>query len=126
MPLQPVKVEQPFEQWGLDVISEIVPHSSKYSRYILLAMDYFTKCVEATPLKLANSESIIEFIDQIIITRFGIRHALIFDNASYFFGNAMTKFSLKRGCKLKYSANHCPRGNGSAETTNKNLIRIIK
>ncbi|WP_250532467.1 hypothetical protein, partial [Caballeronia sp. ATUFL_F1_KS39] len=68
----------------------------------------------------------IESIDQIIITRIGIPHALIFDNASYFSRNAMTKFSLKRGSKLKYSANHFPQGNGSAETTNKNLIRIIK
>eukprot|EP00253_Pinus_taeda_P027097 PITA_27097 len=28
-PLQPVNIEQPFEQWGLDIIGEINPHSSK-------------------------------------------------------------------------------------------------
>ena len=28
-PLYPVNIEQPFEQWGLDIIGEIVPHSSK-------------------------------------------------------------------------------------------------
>ena len=50
----------------------------------------------------------------------------MFDNASYFFGNAMTKFALKRGFKLKYSANYYPKWNGLAESTNKNLIRIIK
>ena len=50
----------------------------------------------------------------------------MFDNASYFSGNAMTEFALKRGFKLKYSANYYPQGNGLAESTNKNLITIIK
>eukprot|EP00253_Pinus_taeda_P029625 PITA_29625 len=126
LPLQPVNIEQPFSQWGLDIIGEIIPHSSKQHRYILTATDYFTKWVEAVPLKTANAENIIEFIDQFIITRFGLPSALMFDNASYFSGNAMTEFSLKRGFKLKYSANYYPQGNGLAESTNKNLIRIIK
>eukprot|EP00253_Pinus_taeda_P022345 PITA_22345 len=125
-PLQPVNIEQPFEQWGLDIIGEINPNSSKQHKYILTATDYFTKWVEAIPLKTTNSEAIIEFIDQFIITRFGVPNALIFDNASYFSGNAMFDFAIKRGFKLKYSANYYPQGNGLAESTNKNLIKIIK
>ena len=38
----------------------------------------------------------------------------------------MTEFALKIGFKLKYSTNYYPQGNGLAELTNKNLIRIIK
>ena len=82
--------------------------------------------VEAVPLKTANAEHIIDFIDQFIITRFGLPFALMFDNASYFSGNSMTEFALKIGFKLKYDANYYPQGNGLAESTNKNLIRIIK
>jgi hypothetical protein len=37
LPLQPVIIEQPFEQWGLDIIGEIIPNSSKKHRYILTA-----------------------------------------------------------------------------------------
>eukprot|EP00253_Pinus_taeda_P010665 PITA_10665 len=125
-PLQPVNIEQPFEQWGLDIIGEITPNSSKQHKYILTATDYFTKWVEAIPLKTTNSEAIIEFIDQFIITRFGVPNALVFDNASYFSGNAMFDFAIKRGFKLKYSANYYPQCNGLAEYTNKNLIKIIK
>eukprot|EP00253_Pinus_taeda_P016409 PITA_16409 len=124
--LQLVNIEQPFDQWGLDIIGDIVPHSFKKHRYILTATDYFTKWVEAVPLKTANVEHIIDFIDQFIITRFGLPSALMFDNASYFSGNAMTEFALKRGFKLKYSANYYPQGNGLDESTNKNLIIIIK
>ena len=95
--MQPVSIEQPFEQWGLDIIGEIVPHSSKQHRYILIATDYFTKWVEAVPLKVANYDAIIEFIDQFIIIRFGVPNALVFDNLSYFFGNSIMEFALKRG-----------------------------
>jgi len=126
LPLQPVNIEQPFYQWRLDIIGEIVSHSSKHHRYILAAIDYFTKWVEAVPLKTANAKHIIDFIDHFIITRFGLPSALMFDNASYFSGNAMTEFALKRGFKLKYSTNYYPQGNGLAKSMNKNLIRIIK
>jgi len=124
--LQPVNIDQPFDQWGLDIIGEIVPNSSKQHRYILTATDHFTKWVEAVPLKTTNAEHIIDFVNQFIITRFGLPSSLMFDNASYFSGNAMTEFALKIGFKLKYSANYYPQGNGLAESTNKNLIIIIK
>eukprot|EP00253_Pinus_taeda_P009102 PITA_09102 len=125
-PLQPVNIEQPFEQRGLDIIGEITPNSSKQHKYILTATDYFTKWVEAIPLKTTNSKAIIEFKDQFIITRFGVPNALVFYNASYFSGSDMFDFTIKRGFKLKYSANYYPQGNGLAESTNKNLIKIIK
>eukprot|EP00253_Pinus_taeda_P007727 PITA_07727 len=125
-PLQPVNIDHTFEQWGLDIIGEITPQSSKQHKYILTATHYFTKWVEAIPLKTINSEGIIEFIDQFIITRFGVPNALVFDNASYFSGNAMFEFAIKRGFKLKYSANYYSQGNGLAESTNKNLFKFIK
>ena len=125
-PLQPVNIEQPFEKWGLDIIGEIVPHSSKQHRYILTVTNYFTKWVEAIPLKVANSDVIIDFIDEFIITRFGLPNALVFDNAYYFSGNSIMEFAIKIGFKLKYSANFYPEGNGLAESTKKILIKIIK
>ena len=42
-PLQPVTIENPFEQWGLDVVGEINLNSSKLHKYILTAIDYFSK-----------------------------------------------------------------------------------
>eukprot|EP00253_Pinus_taeda_P036378 PITA_36378 len=63
---------------------------------------------------------------EMLMNTFGVPNALVFDNASYFSGNAMFDFAIKRGFKLKYSANYYPQGNGLAESTNKNLIKIIK
>ena len=44
-----VKVEAPFQQWGLDFIGEIHPQSSAQHRWILTTTNYFMKWVEAIP-----------------------------------------------------------------------------
>jgi hypothetical protein len=126
IPLHPVTVSRPFEQWGLDIIGEITPSSSKLHKYILTATDYFTKWVEVVPLTHVNKKVVIQFIEQQLITRFGIPFVMVFENAAYFYSTLLTKFSLDKGIIIKYSANYYPQGNGVAESTNKNLVRILK
>ena len=57
-PLQPITVQNPFEQQGLDVVSEINPNS-KLHKYILTTTDYFTRWTEAIPLKNINDNEVI-------------------------------------------------------------------
>ena len=125
-PLQSVTLEEKFQQWGLDVIGEILPHSSKQHRYILTGTDYFTRWVEVVPLRQVNDQEVIAFITQCIMIRFCVPTSLVFDNATYFLSFKLYDFSLENGIILKHSANYYPQGNGLAESTNKNLIRIIK
>jgi hypothetical protein len=119
-------VDSPFQQWGLDIIGPINPASSQQHKYIITTMDYFTRWSESSPLKVVNTNQVISFLNTNIITRFGIPDCLVFDNASYFSSLNMNLFSLEKGIKLKYSASYYPQGNGLAESTNKNLIKIIK
>jgi transposase InsO family protein len=65
---------------------------------------------------------VISFIEQFIITRFGIPNTLVFDNASYFSSIKLTEFALEKGIKIQYSANYYPQGNGLEKSTNKNLL----
>ena len=51
---------------------------------------------------------------------------MVFDNAKYFSSLKIIEFALKYTINIKYSANYYPQGNGVAESTNKNLLRIIK
>ncbi|CAL1407787.1 unnamed protein product [Linum trigynum] len=53
---------RPFYGWAMDLIGMIYPPSSKKHVFIILATDYFTKWVEAKPLKVANQEEVISFI----------------------------------------------------------------
>ena len=57
LPLQPIIVEGPFMQWGLDFIGEIHPVSSAQHKWILTATDYFTKWIEAIPLGMPQIQS---------------------------------------------------------------------
>ena len=50
---------------------------------------------------------------------------LVFDNAAYFSSTLLMDFSLDKGIIIRYSANYYPQGNGVAESTNKNLVRIL-
>ena len=93
-PLLSVALEEPFQQWGLDVIGEIIPHTSKQHQDILTTTDYFTRWVEATYLRQINDQEVIEFVTHSIFTRFGIPTSLVFDNATYFSSFKLYYFSL--------------------------------
>ena len=60
------------------------------------------------------------------MTTFGVPISLVFDNATYFSSIRLTAFAHEKGIKLHYSVNYYPQGNGLVESTNKNLIRILK
>ena len=119
-------VSEPFEQWGINIIEEINPNSSLQHKYILKATDYLTRWVEAILLWKVNEDAVMDFLQNHIMTRFGVPISLVFDNASYFSSIRLTAFANERGIKLHYSANYYPQGNGLAESTNKNLIRFLK
>jgi hypothetical protein len=119
-------IEQPFEQCGFNIIGEIVPNSSKQHRYILTATDYFTKWVEAIPLKSITTDQVISFLDQFIITRFGLSCTLVFDNATYFSSLSLMEYALQKGIKIKHSANYYPQGNGLEKSTIKNILNFFE
>jgi hypothetical protein len=73
-----------------------------------------------------NEGVVINFLEQYIITRFGVPNSLMFDNETYFSSLKLSEFSLEKGITLKYSTNYYPQGNGLDESTNKNLIWILK
>ena len=81
-PLQPIMVENTFEQWGLGIVGEINPNSSKLHKYILTATDYFTRWTKEIPLKNVNDNAIIQFLQWNIITKYGVPNSLVFDNAT--------------------------------------------
>jgi hypothetical protein len=126
VPLQPMTVSRSFEQWGLDIIGEITSSSSKQHKYILTSTNYFTKWVEAIPLTHINEKVVIQFIEQQLITRFGIPSVLVFDNDAYFSSTLLIEFSLDKGIIILYSTNYYSQGKGVEESTKNNLLRILK
>jgi hypothetical protein len=125
LPLKPMVVSAPFQQWGLDFIGEIHPPSSGQHRWILTATDYFTKWIEAFPTRSTSHKVIISFLED-IIARFGCPRKIVTDNASPFRSDPLTKFCEQFGISLVHSTPYYPQGNRLAESSNKSLIKLIK
>ena len=74
----------PFSTWGIDVIGAIHPAATNGRRYILVAIDYFTKWVEAASYKTVTTATMEKFIRNNIIAWYGVPHAIISDNGTNF------------------------------------------
>ena len=104
-PLQPVVVEAPFQQWGLDFIGKFKDNSSNGYSWILTTTDYFTKWVEAIPTKAATEKVVMDFLEDKIITRFGVPAKITTDNAKAFSSTKMSSFCFDYGIILSHSSN---------------------
>jgi hypothetical protein len=116
----------PFRGWGLDFIGEIHPGSSKGYRFILVVMNYFTKWIEAVPLRNMTHWEVISFVQEHIIYRFGVHQTLTTDQGPSFMSRQFREFMESMKIKLLNSSPYYAQANGQAEASNKVLIKIIK
>jgi len=72
--------------WALNFMGVINPPSSEGHKFILVAIEYYTKWVEAIPLKIVIQKHVINFIKEYIICKFGIAQMLIMDNGTNLIG----------------------------------------
>nr|KYP56992.1 Gypsy retrotransposon integrase-like protein 1 [Cajanus cajan] len=115
----------PFSQWGMDILG-LFPPAKGQLKFLLVAIDYFTKWIEACPLAKITIENVRKFTWKNIICRFGIPHALIIDNDRQFIAQEFKDFLRELGIKhLPTSVEH-PQTNGQAEAANKVILRELK
>jgi transposase InsO family protein len=110
----------------MDMIGKINPPSSKGHQYILAIMDYFTKWVEAVPMKLVTSNDVISFVKEHVIHRFGIPQTITTDGGSVFISEEFRKLAADVGIKLIRSSPYYAQANGQAEASNQSHIKLIK
>ncbi|KAI5325148.1 hypothetical protein L3X38_034222 [Prunus dulcis] len=126
VPMNPVVKPWPFRGWAMDLIGKIYPASSQQHCFIIVATDYFTKWVEAKPIKTTTSQEIITFIEQQIIQRFGIPESITTDRGSSFISRDMLDMAEAFKFKLLQSTPYYAQANGQAESSNKVIINIIR
>ena len=80
MPLHTMTSPWPFSTWGIDIIRKIHPTASNGLEFVLLAIDYFTKWIEAASCKVLNSKKVAQFIQTNIICKYGVAHEIVLDN----------------------------------------------
>ncbi|KAM1471164.1 hypothetical protein FF1_041582 [Malus domestica] len=94
-PLHPTVVSWPFNKWELDVVEPITPKSSAGKTYILAATNYFSMWAEAMPLREVKKETVIRFIKEHIIHRYGVPRYIITDNGKQLSNRLMDELCEK-------------------------------
>ena len=111
----------PFSVWGIDVIGRIASKASNGHKYILVAIDYFTKWVEAASYSVLKAKHVARFIENNIIYRYGLPQKIISDNGSHFKGKVRTIMELYN-IEHHNSSPYRAQTNGAIEAANKNIL----
>jgi hypothetical protein len=121
----PFIVVGPFTKWGI-YFTTCHPVSSKGHRYIIVAIEYFTKWVKAMKTFNNDGETTNLFIFNQIVARFGILKDIVTDHGSHFQNKMMSELKLNLGLRKEHSSPYYPQVNGQVEAVNKSLNTILQ
>ena len=124
MPLNPILEVEIFDLWGIDFMGPFP--SSKGFLYILLAVDYVSKWVEARATRTNDSKVVADFLKTNIFCRFGVPRALITDGGSHFCNKTIEALLKKYGVTHKVSTPYHPQTSGMAEVSNREIKQILE
>ena len=102
------------------------PTTMRQLKFLVVGIDYFTKCVEAEALATITEKNIRSFVCRNIICKYGIPRVIVSDNRKQFNNSAFRDFCSELGIKNHYSSPAHPQANGQVEVTNRSLLKIIK
>ncbi|GJW03899.1 reverse transcriptase domain-containing protein [Tanacetum coccineum] len=99
--------------------------NSRGNKYILVAVDYVSKWVEAQALPKNDARIVVKFLRS-LFARFGVPKALISDRGTHFCNSQLEKALQKYGVTHKLSMAYHPQTNGQTEVTNRSIKRILE
>ncbi|KAL4290652.1 hypothetical protein GQ457_14G014500 [Hibiscus cannabinus] len=124
MPLQNILEVELFDVWGIDFMG---PFPSSFGNlYILLAVDYVSKWVEAVATTHNDAKTVQRFIKKNIFTRFGTPRVIISDEGRHFDNQSIAAALRKLGINPKLSTAYHPQTNGQAEVSNREIKSILE
>ncbi|XP_021996094.1 uncharacterized protein LOC110893290 [Helianthus annuus] len=124
-PLVPVTSAWPFQQWGIDLVGPF-PDAPGAVKFIILAVNYFTKWVEAKALASTTAMVIRKFIWEHIICRFGLPLRIISDNGTNFASEDLQKWFKEMKIEHHFASVAHPQANSQVESINKQIVDGIK
>ena len=122
--LQTISASWPFAKWGMNILGPFPPATGQ-RRFLIVAVDYFTKWIEAEPLAKITAAHVQNFMWK-LICRFDIPHTVITDNGRQFVDQKLEAFFTELGVKHITSSMEHPQTNGQAEAANKVVLSQLK
>ena len=115
----------PFAQWGIDIIG-LLPTAPAQKKLLLVAIDYFSKWIEAGAFSSIKGRDVTWFIWKNIVCRFGILRSIMSNNEPQFDSRVYRDFCQELKIKNLYSTPQYPQSNDQAEASNKTLLTTLK
>jgi len=124
MPQVPIFEVDVFDAWGIDFMG---PFPSSYgNKYILVAVDYVSKWVEAVASPTNDSKVVIKLFKSIIFPRFGVPKVVISDGGSHFINKVFENLLRKYGVKHKVATPYHPQTSSQVEVSNRQIKAILE
>jgi transposase InsO family protein len=131
--LRTIPLARPFVQWGLDQVGPLPKSSKGNHTYLLVAVDKFSKWIEAVPVTNQEATTAVKFFESIVY-RYGVPNSIITDNGTNFTSGEFQDFAKELVIKIKYASVAHPKSNGQVEKANgllcvgmkKRLLRPLK
>nr|GEY72696.1 reverse transcriptase domain-containing protein [Tanacetum cinerariifolium] len=123
MPQNFIQICEIFNVWGTDFMGPF--SSSKGNKYILVAVDYLSKWVEAKALPTNDARVVVKFLKS-LFSQFGTPKAIISDRGTHFCNDQFSRVMVKYGVTHRLSTTYHPQTSGQVEVTNRGLKHILE
>ena len=123
-PMHTILEVELFDLWGMDFMGPL-PFSFN-NLYILLAVDYVSKRVEAILTRTNDAKVVAQFLRNYIFSRFGTPRALITYNGTHLCNKMIDKVLHKYGVRHCTSLAYHPQKNGQEEVSNREIKSILE
>ncbi|GKF28244.1 reverse transcriptase domain-containing protein [Tanacetum coccineum] len=123
MPQNAIQVCEIFDVWGIEFMGPFP--SSRGNKYILVAVEYLSKWVEAKALPTNDAQVVVKNLKS-LFARFRTPRAIISDRGTYFCNDQFAKVILKYGVTHHLSIAYHPQTSGQVEVSNRGLKRILE
>ncbi|XP_062114588.1 uncharacterized protein LOC133825694 [Humulus lupulus] len=124
MPLNCILEVELFDDWGIDFMG---PFPQSFGNlYILVAVDYVSKWVEAVASPTNDAKVVMKFLHKHVFTRFETPRALISDEGTHFVNKILAALLAKYSVKHKIAIAYHPQTNGQAEISNREIKGILE
>ncbi|GJW26772.1 reverse transcriptase domain-containing protein [Tanacetum coccineum] len=123
MPQNAIQVCEIFDVWGIDFMGPFP--SSRGNKYILVAVDYLSKWVEAKALPTNDARVVVKFLKS-LFARFGTPRAIISDRGTHFCNDQFAKVMSKYGVTHRLATAYHPQTSGQVEVSNRGLKHILE
>nr|GEV37946.1 reverse transcriptase domain-containing protein [Tanacetum cinerariifolium] len=123
MPQNSIQVCEIFDVWGIDFMGPFP--SSKGNKYILVAVDYLSKWVEAKAFPINDARVVIKFLKS-LFSWLETPKAIISDRGTHFCNDQFARVMSKYEVTHRLSTAYHPQTSGQVKVTNRGLKRILE